>query len=519
MKIVNVAQMQQAERDSSRFNISLDMLMENAGKAVAEEIHKIIKDLHKQNVLILVGPGNNGGDGLVAARHLYDWGTGRVKVYICGKRPISDANYEKIKNLGIHYREIDNDANLSKFNEWLSEATVVLDAVFGTGKSRPISGSFAQVLARVREEKKHRRELRVIALDLPSGMDADSGTVDPTTPAADNTITLGFPKVGLFNLPGSAISGNITISDIGIPSQLVDNIHTELLTSSSVKSVLPDRPAVSNKGTFGKVLAIVGSSNYIGAAYLACAGSIRVGAGLTTLAIPNSLHSIIAIKLSEITHLPLPEVSPGIPSSESINIIRQQLSQYNVLLMGCGIGQSQNVMDMEKSILFESQLNLPQVILDADGISNLARFPDWDKIFSHDAILTPHPGEMSKLTGKSIEEIQANRIELARESASRWNKVIVLKGAYTVVAAPDGRIRVSPFANAGLASAGTGDVLAGAIAGMAAQGLSLFDAAVCGVYIHGLSGEMVKAELGNAGMIASDLLPVLPKAIRQLKEV
>jgi NAD(P)H-hydrate epimerase len=187
--------------------------------------------------------------------------------------------------------------------------------------------------------------------------------------------------------------------------------------------------------------------------------------------------------------------------------------------MGCGIGQSKSVMDLVENMLLDPRIKLPPVVLDADGINILAKLPNWWKHFEDDAVMTPHAGEMARLLGRPIEEIQANRIEIAREAAFKWHKTIVLKGAYTVIASPDGRVRVSPFANAGLASAGTGDVLAGAVAGIAAQGLSLFDAASCGVYLHGMAGEIVKAELGDAGMLASDLLPALPRAIRHLKEI
>ncbi len=519
MKIVTVSQMQQAERDSARFNISLGQLMENAGKAVAEEIRASAGNLQAQNILVLVGPGNNGGDGLVAARHLYDWGTGRVKVYLCGKRPADDVHLEEIKQRGLHYREIEADTNLNKLNEWISEATIVLDSVFGTGKSRGISGLYAQTLNSLKDAKNKRPDLRVIALDLPSGLDADTGAVDPATPFADQTITLGFPKIGLFNLPGAERAGKITIVDIGIPAQLADSINIEMLTPGMIKSTLPRRTLVSHKGTYGKVLALVGSQNYQGAAYLACSGSIRVGAGLTSLAVAHHILPVLASKLTEVTYLPLPESAPGIASADSIKSLRVVIPQYSVLLTGCGIGQSQTVVELLKTLLTDPQVELPPVVLDADGLAILSRIPNWTNLFKANAVLTPHAGEMARLLGTSIDAVQGNRLALAREAAARWHKVVVLKGAYTVIASPDGKVRVSPFANPGLASAGTGDVLAGAIAGMLAQGLSLFNAASCGVYVHGLAGEMVKAEMGDAGMLASDLLPVLPKAIRQLKEV
>jgi ADP-dependent NAD(P)H-hydrate dehydratase / NAD(P)H-hydrate epimerase len=519
MKILNVAQMQQAERDSARFGITTAMLMENAGKAAAEEIQRYLGNLKDHNILILVGPGNNGGDGLVAARYLYDWGASRVKIYLCGRRPAADTNLEQVKKRSIHCTELGSDTNLNKFEEWLSEATAVVDAVFGTGKTRDIEGSLASVLQSIQSARRLRRSLRLFALDLPSGLNANTGEIDAATPRVDSTLTLGFPKIGLFNYPGLDIVGSIRVLDIGIPMKLADYVNTELLTDSDVAAILPERRSHSNKGSWGKVMVVAGSINYLGAPYLACSGTIRVGAGLTTLAIAHNLLPILATKLTEIIFVSLPEISYGLPSQEATNILHQQLPQYDVLLMGCGLGQNQAVIDLVQQTLFDSLTKKPVVVLDADGINALARIPEWWKKFAEEAILTPHAGEMSRLTGKSIVEVQSNRIEIARECAARWNKIIVLKGAYTVIADPGGQVRVSPFANAGLATAGTGDVLAGAVAGFKAQGLSCFESAICGAYVHGLAGELVKAELGDAGMIASDLLQALPMSIRQLKEV
>jgi ADP-dependent NAD(P)H-hydrate dehydratase / NAD(P)H-hydrate epimerase len=518
MKIVSVAQMQQAERDCAQFGISLDQLMQIAGKAVAEEVRRLVGDIRRQNILVLVGPGNNGGDGLVAARYLYDWGAGRIKIYLCERRAYQDANLDEVNKRGIHYSEVQSDINFSKFNEWLSEAGIVLDAVFGTGKSRPLAGVFARVLTEINEARKKRTDLRLIALDLPSGLDGDSGVVDPSTPSVDNTITLGFPKAGLYNLPGAEKAGKISLVDIGIPHSLVDHIPTRLLEPKIIKASLPGRSLISHKGSHGKIMALTGSVNYPGAAYLACSSTLRVGAGLTTLAIVRGLYRVLATKLTEVTYLPLPESSPGFTSADACKLICQQLPQYDVLLAGCGSGQSQSFKELVEALLVKDSVKLPRVVLDADGLNTLAGIPEWWRIFKDDAVLTPHAGEMARLLGKTIAEVQSDRIGLARESAARWHKTVILKGAYTVIAAPDGRVDVSPFANAGLASAGTGDVLAGAVAGMAAQGLELFEAASCAVYVHALAGEMVKDKTGDAGMLASDLLPFLPLAIRQLKE-
>jgi NAD(P)H-hydrate epimerase len=360
--------------------------------------------------------------------------------------------------------------------------------------------------------------LRVIAVDLPSGLNADTGAVDLACPYADNTVTLAFPKPGLFNLPGAERAGEITVADIGIPSNLAERVTTELVTDEWVGSVLPQRPLGANKGSFGRVLVVAGSINYIGAAYLACSGAMRVGAGLVTLATAASLQPILASKLTEVTYLPLPESDSGIIAAQSAELIQGQLDQYDVLLVGCGLGQSESVMSFIKSTLLQSKPAVSSLVLDADALNILAKIPDWWQQLTDDAILTPHPGEMARLAGVTIEEVQSDRIGTAKEMARKWHKTVVLKGAYTVIAAPDGQVRISPVANPGLASAGTGDVLTGAIAGLAAQSLSLFDAAACGVYLHGKAGDMVEFELGDAGMIATDLLPVLPLVIKQLKE-
>ena len=517
MKILTTSQMRQVEQECARIGLPSETLMENAGKAVAEEVKQILGDIDKQHILILIGPGNNGGDGLVAARYLHDWGA-RVSLYLFGQRLPDDQNLRLVQERDLTYVDATQDENLDRLDELLSSTNAVIDALFGTGKSRPLQGILLQILDRVSKAKKKQPGLRIIALDLPSGLNADSGAVDPACLYTDNTITLGFPKPGLFNSPGAERVGRITVADIGIPAYLAESVTTELITNEWAKSVLPERPLEANKGSFGRVLVVAGSINYIGAAYLACSGAIRVGAGLVTLATANSLQPILASKLTEVTYLPLPESRPGIISLEAAKLIHQQFSNYNVLLLGCGLGQSQSTIRFIRSVLFRLKPAPPFLVLDADALNTLAKIPKWWQQLSDDAILTPHPGEMARLAGVSIGEVQSDRVGIAKKIASEWHKTIVLKGAYTVIATPDGQAKISPIANPGLASAGTGDVLTGAIAGLVAQGLSFFDAATCGVYLHGEAGEMVKARLGDAGMIATDLLPALPLVIKQLKE-
>lgn len=517
VKILTIAQMRQVEEECAKIGLPPSTLMENAGKAVAEEVRKILGTINQQHILILIGPGNNGGDGLVAARHLDDWGA-KISLYLFGQRPPDDPNLKLVQKRGLACIEATQGENLDRLDELLTSANAVIDALFGTGKSRPLRGIFRQALDRVSRAKKRQPGLHVIALDLPSGLNADSGTVDPACPYADSTITLGFPKPGLFNSSGAERAGKITIADIGIPSYLVESISEQLITGEWAKSVLPERPMQANKGSFGRVLVVAGSINYTGAAYLACSGALRVGAGLVTLATATSLQPVLAAKLTEVTYFPLPESHPTGISLRAARLIHQELDHYNVLLIGCGLGQNQSVIRFVRSTLFKSKSALPSLVLDADALNTLAKTPNWWQQLTDDAILTPHPGEMARLAGVSVDEVQSDRAGITKKAALAWHKTIVLKGAYTVIAAPDGQFRISSVANPGLASAGTGDVLVGVIAGLLAQGLSLFDAAAGGVFLHGEAGEVVRDRLGNAGMIASDLLPVLPLVIRQLKE-
>ena len=518
MKILTTSQMRRLEESCAKIGLTTDVLMENAGKAVAEEVRHILGNIDRQHILFLIGPGNNGGDGLVAARHLHDWGA-KVTIYLLGQRPEGDPKLKLVQERAITCVDATEDETMKKLDELLASAKGVVDAVFGTGLTRQFGGLIATILGRINRQKKEDSGWCVIALDLPSGLNADTGAVDPSCLYADYTITLGFPKPGLFKPPGSERVGKITVVDIGMPANLAEEASEEYITDEWAKSVLPQRPLQANKGSFGWVLVVAGSINYIGAAYLACSGAIRVGAGLVTLATATSLQPILASKLTEVTYLPLPEFRHGVISSEAAKLLLQQLDRFNVLLIGCGLGQSLSVVRLVKSILISRHIQpLPPLVLDADALNILASTPGWWTRLNADAILTPHPGEMARLAGMTVADVQADRMGVAKDLAAKWKKTVVLKGAHTVIASPEGKVKTSPSANPGLASAGTGDVLTGVIAGMVAQGLSLFDAAACGVYLHAEAGEMVRARLGDAGMLASDLLPELPQVIKRVKE-
>jgi hydroxyethylthiazole kinase-like uncharacterized protein yjeF len=519
LKLVTSEQMRILEQRSAETGVSVDMLMENAGLAVADEIRKLRGgSVAGCPILILVGPGNNGGDGLVAARHLYDWDA-EVSLYFYKRRTEGDKNFKLLQERGLSYTDAESDKAFVYLGDALSSSEIVVDALFGTGKLRPLQGAIKEVLERVRRFREGCPNLTVVSVDLPSGLDADTGAVDEACLFADVTITLAYPKLGLFSFPGAERVGRVIVAPIGIKPKLADDITTALITPEWVKSVLPRRPLNANKGSFGKVIVAAGSINYIGAAYLACAAATRVGTGLVTLATGRSLQPVLAAKLTEVTYAPLPEAEPNIIGAEAAPLFVEQLREYDVLLMGCGLGQHPSTQEFIRQSLFSLSPIMPRgVVLDADALNALAKTDKWWQKMKYPAVLTPHPGEMARLTGLSVTAIQADRLKVAQRMAAEWQKVVVLKGSFTVIAAPDGRAKLDPSANPGLASAGTGDVLSGAIAGLLAQGLPPFDAACCGVYLHSAAGEMVKQELGDAGMVASDLLPVLPKVIKKLKE-
>lgn len=516
MKVVTSGQMRDLEQRAAARGLPSEVLMDRAGLAVAREMKRLLGGVAGRRILTLVGPGNNGGDGLVAARHLHDWGAD-VQIYMVKWRDESDVNYRLVQRRGIPTVVAGRGHGEAAADSLLASAEVILDALYGTGKTRPLSGASEEVLLKAKARKDSGRGLRVFAVDLPSGLDADTGAVDKACLPADVTITLAYPKLGLYAFPGAARVGQVAVADIGIPPELAEGILTEVIAADEVRARLPERRRDANKGTFGRVLVVGGSANYVGAAYLACTAAARAGAGLVTLAIARSLQPILAAKLTEVTYELLPESEPGVVAADSVEAIRSSLADCDALLLGCGLGQSRSAVELVNSVL-QSRGGLPPLILDADALNILARTPQWWRNLPADAVLTPHPGEMSRLTGLPVEEIQSKRVSVALEAARTWQKTVVLKGAYTVVAAPDGRARINPVANPGLASAGTGDVLAGAIAGLSAQGCSLFDAAVAGVFIHGQAGELVKEKMGDTGMLAGDMLPVLPVVISWVRK-
>ncbi|HEY8490991.1 MAG TPA: NAD(P)H-hydrate dehydratase [Dehalococcoidia bacterium] len=514
MKLVTSEQMRELERRSEEAGVSTAQLMENAGLAVAQETWVNLGTLEDRRILVLAGPGNNGGDGLVAARYLFDWGA-EVCVYLLRRRGEDDANYREVVLRQIPTAAVEEDPELRQLEAWLQGSHAVVDALLGTGRARPVEGALAEVLRRLRAARERPLPPRIIAVDLPTGVDADTGAVDPLTVEADATVALGLPKLGLYVLPGSRYAGRVQPVEIGIPAGLDQDLPLELLTRSWVRDHLPARPEDANKGTFGRVLVVGGSAAYVGAVYLAACAAARAGAGLVTAACVPAVRAALAARLPEATFLPLAEHEGAIEPGEARTVL-DAAAGYSALLLGPGLTQHEYAQSFVRLALFGLPAEVPAVV-DADGLNALARTEGWWTRLRSPTVVTPHPGEMARLLGVTVEQVQGDRLRTAMEAAARWRAVVVLKGANTVVAAPDGRAALSPFANPALATAGTGDVLAGTVAGLLAQGLPPFEAAACGVYLHAAAGERVRNELGDAGALAGDLLPELPRVMKDLR--
>ncbi len=542
MKLVSADVMRAFEQRADASGNTFARMMETAGKAVAEALTAYLADQASRGnrVLILVGPGNNGGDGLVCARHLADAGA-PVSLYIWKRAERNDdTNYRMCLDRKIPVTRAEGDHDFVALRALIADSDVIVDALLGTGVARPIEGLLKELLGVVAMEidkpaprilspllpdsTPRRHHPFVIAVDLPSGLNPDTGALDPATLAADLTVTFAFPKIGHVLFPGAGAVGRLTVADIGIPNTWAGDVKLEVAGWEDVAVLLPARPRDSHKGTYGKAMICAGSQNYIGAAFLAGSACTRVGAGLVTLALVRSLEPIIAAAVHETTFVPLPEEN-GALCPDSAPVLQNALADYDVLLMGPGFGRNPQTIEFVRRMLGtqdmpgiqgmpNKQAKPPRMVIDADALYALAQTSDWwTHLEPSSAILTPHPGEMATLTGLEMKAIQADRVGVATRFAAQWRQIVVLKGAHTVVAAPDGRVTLIPFATPALATAGTGDVLAGTLAALLSQKLAPMQAAILGTYLHGLAGRIAESEIGPAGVVAGDLLTRLPRAM------
>jgi NAD(P)H-hydrate epimerase len=515
MKLVTVSEMKAIEAQADANGISYAQMMENAGRGLAEIVLELGFALQWEEVIGLVGPGNNGGDTLVALARLAREGW-RARAYCVKRKTKNDPLAQRLLEAGGEILSAEEDDEFDSLNAFLESADVLLDGLLGTGIKLPLKPDMAGVLFSTSGMLASLAEPPfIVAVDCPSGVNCDTGAAADECLAADLTVTMAAVKQGLLRFPAFELAGELEVVDIGLPDDLpaLTQIQRIVPDFELVADLLPPRPADSHKGTFGTALIAAGSVNYTGAAYLSAKAAYRVGAGLVTLAVAAPLHAALAGQLPEVTWLTLPHDNGFIARAGVITVI-QNVSRSTALLVGPGFGMEETTRDFLAKLL---EAKLPPLVVDADGLKLLAQIPDWHKKLPALSVLTPHPGEMSVLTGLSKEEIQSDREAIALKYAKEWGHVVVLKGAFTVIAAPDGRIAVIPVASAALARAGTGDVLAGLIVGLRAQGLEGYEAALAGAWIHAQAGLAALNEVGSAAsVLAGDVLDCVNDVMSEL---
>lgn len=538
MKLVTVSQMQGIEKEADAGGLTYDQMMENAGQGLADIIFDLFEDDEETEIVGLVGPGNNGGDTLIALAELAAEGW-KARAYLVKRK--KDDLVKRFTEAGGEVLSGENA--FEQLAEAIGTADVLLDGVLGTGTKLPLKKDMAELLSEVNDVLDGLDQYPlVVAVDCPSGVDCDSGEVADETLAADLTVTMAAVKQGLLRLPAFEYVGDLEVVDIGLAEDLpsLKGLSVEVAEADSIAALLPERPTDSHKGTFGTALIAAGSVNYTGAVVLAGEAAYRAGAGLVTLAVPALVHVALAGRFPEATWVLLPH-EMGVISANGAEVLAKNFERASALLVGPGFGMENSTKEFIENILEgrystkkavqrigfvhqesekreENKAKLPPMIFDADGLKLLAQIKDWQKKLPAPAILTPHPGEMSVLTELSKDEIQENRLEIASKYAKDWGHVVALKGAFTVIASPDGRTTVIPVASPALARAGTGDVLSGLIVGLRAQGLEAYEAAVAGAWIHAQAGLYAADDLGTTvSVLAGDVLDSISDVISDLE--
>lgn len=522
MKLVTSRQMKNIDsRSIKEFNTPSLELMERAGLGSAELCKKLLGDAKGKKVFIFCGKGNNGGDGFVVGRYLAKWKF-KTQLYLLGKKeeltgdPLTNLN--RAVKLKLPIKQVTKSEDLPEsFN-----CHLVVDAIFGTGFKGEVTGLEKEAIERI-----NRSKMPVVAVDIPSGLNADNGEFDPICVRATATATMGLPKIGQFFFPGKEFCGPVTVVDIGLSPRAIgeEKVGLNLITEEQVRGYLPTRPGHIHKGDCGKVFMLAGSVGLTGAACLASMSALRSGAGLVVLGVPESLNIIFETKLTEVMTKPLPDVGQrGNLALRGLGEIKPHLEWADCFALGPGLGQHFQTFELVRRLI-TTRINKP-VVLDADGLNAFAKQPELLKDLPFPVIMTPHPGELSRLVNLSVAEIEKNRIEIACQTAKDFNLVLVLKGAPTLVAEPQGEVYVNPTGNSGMATAGSGDVLTGIITGLLTQKLGLqkdrpvselvLESALAGVYLHGLAGDLAKLEKTSYSMIAGDIQDKIPDALAQL---
>jgi NAD(P)H-hydrate epimerase len=491
------------------------VLMENAGIRTVEAIEDILGNTHNKRVIVLAGKGNNGGDGLVVARHLLNSGA-IVDTFLMAEVQEMTAdslnNYQVLCKMTEQIFPLRQENDLDKLMVSLLSCDIIVDAMYGIGFAGRLNDFDARIAKMVNWTK-----AVVVAVDIPSGVEADTGKVYGEAIMASHTVTFALPKIGLVLEPGKDYAGTLSVADISIPRHLLEDsgLPNNLINDKMVRPLIKTREAESHKGTYGHALFIGGSLGLTGAISMASYAALRSGAGLVTAALPESLLTKVESGLLEVMTAPLPETQCLSIALEALPAIENLLGTASVCAIGPGMSTYPEANAILRFVL--ERAGIP-VVIDADGLNAL----QGDSSILCDrqipVVLTPHPGEMARLTGKSIAEIQANRIETACNYARQWGVTLVLKGNKTVIASSTGEIYININGNPGMATAGSGDVLCGIISGLIAQGLKPQDAAVAGVYLHGRIGDYVAEIIGQRGMIAGDLIDYIPAVLKDYEQ-
>ena len=513
MRVLDAAQMREADRRTiEEIGIPSIVLMEHAGQRVVEAMASAFDDLGQRRVAVLCGRGNNGGDGFVVARLLRGRGVDPT-VFVLGApdavRGDARTNLDILGRLGVRVLPVPDGAAWARHGPDLARHDLIVDAMFGTGLGRPLGGMLQAVVDDV-----NAAPAPIVSIDMPSGLSADSHRPPGPAVQAAVTVALGAPKIPLVLPPADTRAGELVVADIGIPADIIDEAggpRLELLTPAGVRRLVPRRPAGAHKGDFGHVLIVAGSRGKTGAARLAGIGALRSGAGLVTVATPASCLPTVAAGAPEYMTLPLAETAGGLVSGEALEAVLD--ARCDAMAVGPGLGTGAGTTRLVHGLLERARVPL---VLDADALNVCADAPSrFDRQGGADVILTPHPGEMARLCGRSAADVQADRLGTARRFATERRAHVVLKGARTLVAGPDGAVYVNRTGNPGMASGGTGDVLAGVVAAWLVQ-LGDASAACCaGVHLHGLAGDLAAGSSGEAALTASDLAAALGRALEE----